>query len=148
MEEKMKEFLVFLAKAVVVGLILVGLLFLGGAILQRNTVACVDANPTTLSVVKDTNTVTSGKLALGEPQVCKFADGYDSLGKVVPAGTKIEGPAFVKPDRNIDWGNPIYIGEEYTTSASDEVVWLLTGDNACVDAQSLFFTYWSQTNPK
>lgn len=144
----MRSFLVFVGQVIVIGLIIAGLIFLAGAIFQRNSIACVDTSPVGLGVVKDTGARTSGSLSLGEPQICKFADGYDSLGKVVPAGTQIKGPAFVKPDRNIDWGNPIYIGEEYTTSASDEVVWLLTGDNACVDAQSLFFTYWSQTNPK
>lgn len=145
----MKEFLVFLAKAVVVGLILVGLFFLGGEILQRNSVACVDANPVGISVVKDAdNTRTSGSLSLGKPGDCKYADGFTSKGKEVPSGTVIKGPAFAKPDRDLDWGHPVYIGEEYTTQASDEGVWLLVGDNACVDSQSMFFTYWSKNNPK
>ena len=140
----MREFLVFLAKAIVVGLILVGLVFLGGAILQRNSIACVDTSPVGLSVEKNTEVRTSGSLSLGDPQICKYADGYDSDGKVVPAGTVVEGPAFAKPDRNLDWGYPIYVGEEYTTTASDEVVWLMIGDNACVDAQAMFFTYWTK----
>jgi hypothetical protein len=143
----MKEFFVFLAKAIVVGLILVGLIFLGGAIFQRNAIACVDTSPVGLGVVKDTAVGTSGSLSIGHPQICKYAVGFDSFGKVVPAGTEIQGPAFAKPDRNLDWGYPVYLGEKYTTQASDEVVWLLTGDDTCVEAQSMFFTYWSKNNP-
>lgn len=81
-------------------------------------------------------------------RVCKFIDGYDTNGKVVPAGTNVKGPAFVKPDRNVDWGLPVYVGESYTTKASDEVVWLLDGDNACVDSQSAFFSFWGKTLTK
>lgn len=91
-----------------------------------------------------------GRLTPGEIQeerICAFAPGLTAEGEVVPAGTIVEGPAFAKPDRDLDWGHPIYVGEKYTTTASDEVVWLLIGDNACVDAQSLFFTYWSQNSP-
>ena len=87
--------------------------------------------------------VTSG----GEEKICKYADGFNSKGKVVKAGTEITGPAFAKPNRDIDWGRPILVGETYTTSASDEVVWILEGDNACVDAQSMFFSYWGKTRP-
>lgn len=83
----------------------------------------------------------------GEATVCEYADGYDANGEVVKAGTEVKGPAFVKPDRNISWGYPVYVGETYVTKASDEVVWLLIGDNACVDSQSPFFTSWGKTKP-
>lgn len=144
----MGKFLFFVGQVIVIGLIIAGLIFLAGVVFQRNAIACVDTSPVGVSVVKDANnTKTSGSLSLGDPQVCKYADGFDSFGKVVPAGTEVKGPAFVKPDRDLDWGHPVYIGEEYTTQASDEVVWLLTGDNACVDAQGMFFTYWSKNSP-
>jgi len=81
-------------------------------------------------------------------RVCKFIDGYDANGKVVPAGTNVKGPAFVKPDRNVDWGYPVYLSESYTTKASDEVVWLLDGDNACVDSQGQYFSFWGKTLTK
>lgn len=87
-----------------------------------------------------------GELAYGEETICKFADGYTAEGKTVPAGTVVKGPAFVKPNRDIDWGYPIYINETYQTKQSDEVVWLLKGDNACVDSQESFFSYWGKTN--
>lgn len=85
--------------------------------------------------------------AEGIEKICRFAEDFNAEGKVVPAGTLISGPSFVKPDRNLDWGRPVYVGEEYTTRASDEVVWLLAGDNACVDAQAEFFSHWGK-NPK
>lgn len=81
-------------------------------------------------------------------RVCKFMEGYNADGRVVPAGTKVTGPAFVKPDRNVDWGLPVYVGESYTTTASDEVVWALDGDNACVDSQGQFFSFWGKTLTK
>lgn len=81
-------------------------------------------------------------------RACKFMEGYNADGRVVPAGTKVTGPAFVKPDRNVDWGLPVYMDESYTTTASDEVVWALDGDNACVDSQSAFFSFWGKTLTK
>lgn len=144
----MSKFLLFVGQVIVIGLVMAGLIFLAGIVFPQDAIACVNTSPAGISVVKDAETVTTGSASLGEPQVCKYADGYTSKGKVVPSGTVVKGPAFVKPDRDLDWGNPIYVGEEYTTTASDEVVWLMIGDNACVDSQSVFFTYWSKNNPK
>jgi hypothetical protein len=93
------------------------------------------------------SSVVSGSTENSE-RVCKFMEGYNADGRVVPAGTKVTGPAFVKPDRNTDWGLPVYLGESYTTTASDEVVWALDGDNACVDSQSAFFSFWGKTLTK
>ena len=153
----MKDVLKFLAKFFGVVLILLFAFWLGSKIwnsLDKGATECpsyeawneqsdkeadVDTNP-------DDN-MSVGGVVLGAESTCDFAEGYDAKGKVVPAGTVVTGPAFVKPDRDISWGYPVYVGEEYTTTASDEVIWLLVGDNACVDAQSTFFTIWSQTKP-
>lgn len=88
-------------------------------------------------------TTTSG----GEEKICKYADGFDDEGKVVKKGTLVTGPGFVKPDRHLDWGRPVLVGETYITTNSDEVIWLLKGDNACVEGQNMFFSYWSKDHP-
>lgn len=85
--------------------------------------------------------------AAGMATICDYAPTFTSEGQAVPAGTLVRGPALVKPNRDISWGVPVYIGEEYTTRNSDEVIWLLTGDNACVDSQSMFFVHWQKTEP-
>lgn len=85
--------------------------------------------------------------AVGMATICDYAPNFTSSGQTVVAGTHVRGPAFVKPNRDISWGMPIYFGEEYVTQASDEVIWLLTGDNACVDSQSQFFVHWGKTAP-
>lgn len=148
----MKDFLVFLAKAVVVLVVIVVILWAGSALIGRNMInTCAVANNPSPSgertFEENENSDTTGTLVLGEPSLCDYAEGYDSDGKVVPRGTKVFGPAAVKPDRDTDWGLPIYVGEEYITSESDEVVWLLVGDNACVDSQGRFFVPFSKTKP-
>jgi hypothetical protein len=148
----MKEIGKFLVKFL--GVVLIVLFALWVVSLIWNGVKTCPACPECPDVVTDQglgtqtdNKVSVGGVELGEETICKFAEGYDAKGKVVPTGTVVTGPAFVKPDRNTDWGYPVYLTENYTTTASDEVVWLLVGDNACVDAQSLFFSIWSQTKP-
>jgi hypothetical protein len=118
------------------GTLWIGNTVLDDAIVRRMPVAVVQP---TSAPSDDTQSPDAGSAA-----ICKYADSYTAEGKVVPAGTLVQGPAFVKPDRNRDWGRPIYVGEEYTTRASDEVIWLLTGDNACVDSQHLFFSIWGK----
>ncbi len=75
-----------------------------------------------------------------EEKVCRFADGYDSNGKVVPSETLVTGPALVKPNRDLDHVLLVMPSAEYTTFETDEVIWLLIGDEACVDAQAMFFS--------
>jgi hypothetical protein len=106
-----------------------------------------DGADITSDVVDSTATVGTDRLVLGTEKICQFAEDFDSEGLVVPEGTKVVGPAVVKPDRNLDWGYPVYVDEKYETQASDEVIWLLNGDNTCVDAQEPFFTYWQTDNP-
>jgi len=148
----MKALGMFLLK--VLGIVLIVLFALWMGTLIWNGVSECPACECPTNVVTDQgldietgDNVSVGGVELGEESICKFAEGYDAEGEVIPAGTVITGPAVVKPDRNTDWGYPVYVGEKYTTTASDEVVWLLIGDNACVDAQSPFFSTWSQTNP-
>jgi hypothetical protein len=74
-----------------------------------------------------------------EPAVCRFADGYTAEGRVVPSGTIVYGPAVVKPNRDTNDAVIVLVGGSYTTKASDEVIWLLVGDNACARSQSAFF---------
>ena len=76
----------------------------------------------------------------GTEKICRFADGYDSNGKVVPSGTTVNGPAAVKPDRDRDHAILILPGSNYVTTATDEVVWLYVGDYTCVLAQGQFFS--------
>ncbi len=73
-------------------------------------------------------------------KVCRFAEGYTSEGKVVPKGTTVTGPALVKPDRDIDHVILVMPDAEYTTVETDEVIWLLVGDPACVNSQAKFFS--------
>lgn len=94
--------------------------------------------------VADTDT---GSYDHGNEVVCKYADGFNAEGRTVRKGTIVTGPAVVKPDRNINWAIPIYLGETYMTDASDEVIWILIGDNACVDAQAQYFNFWGPTHP-
>jgi hypothetical protein len=141
----MKEILKFLAKWF--GVVLIGLFaFWMGTLIWNGVKVCPECNTKTAEVVETTD-IPSGEAVLGEESICKFAEDFDSEGLVVPSGTIVEGPAFVKPDRNLDWAYPVYVGETYETEASDEVVWLLTGDDACVDAQSQFFSFWGKTKP-
>ena len=107
---------------------------------------CVATNDTP---VVETNDVSTGAIALGEESICKFAEGYDSQGKVVPSGTKVTGPAVVKPFRDEDHALVLNVGVEYITTNSDEVVWLLIGDNACAlsNAEPFYSTYEIKTNP-
>lgn len=76
----------------------------------------------------------------GVEKICKFVDGYDSNGLVVPSGTTVHGPAAIKPDRDSDHAILLLPGSNYVTSASDEVIWLYIGDSACVLAQGQFFS--------
>jgi len=90
----------------------------------------------------DTNTgdnVSAGRVTLGEETICDYAEGYNSQGEVVPSGTKVSGPALIKPDRDTNHVILLMPGAEYTTEATDEVIWVLVGDKACVNAQSQFF---------
>lgn len=72
-------------------------------------------------------------------RICRYAEGTTAEGIVVAQGTVVRGPAFVKPDRNRDHVLLILDGASYTTKATDEVVWILVGDNACVRSQEQFF---------
>jgi len=144
-------------------LMILGAIWLGKKIFEKPvashevpaTLECPDCNcscpecPVVQQPLDKPTVPNSGSLTLGggDERICKYAEGFNSEGKVVKSGTKVTGPAFVKPNRDIDWGYPIYVGEEYVTTASDEVVWILEGDNACVDAQSQFFSYWGITKP-
>lgn len=135
----MREIFKFLFKIAAIALIFLITLFCIGLMANKFLLNDFTFNNKTLTNV--------GELAYGEETICKFADGFTSEGKTVPAGTVVKGPAFVKPDRDIDWGYPIYINETYQTKQSDEVVWLLKGDNACVDSQSFFFSFWGKNKP-
>lgn len=72
-------------------------------------------------------------------RVCKYSDGFDANGKVVPSGTTVHGPGLVKPDRNRDHAILVMPGSNYITTATDEVIWTLIGDSACVLSQGQFF---------
>lgn len=98
---------------------------------------------TTQGLDIDTNTddnVSVGGVTLGEETVCDYADGFNSRGQVVPSGTKVTGPASIKPDRDTNEGILLMPGAEYTTEATDEVIWLFVGDEACVNAQAEYFS--------
>ncbi len=86
---------------------------------------------------------------VGNPSECEYVAGYTSKGIVVESGTKVTGPAVVKPSRDKDHALVINVGVEYITSNSDEVVWLLVGDNACAlsNAEPFFSTYEIKTQP-
>lgn len=71
--------------------------------------------------------------------VCRYADGYDSFGKVVSQNTTVIGPAVIKPSRESDHAILLLPGSTYITTAADEVVWALQGDAACVMSQGQFF---------
>ncbi len=88
----------------------------------------------------ETNDVYTGGVTLGEETVCDYADGFNSRGQVVPSGTKVTGPASIKPDRDTNEGILLMPGAEYTTEATDEVIWLFVGDEACVNAQAESFS--------
>lgn len=136
----------FLSFAGTVAVIVIALVLLAGCGLTTILAyQWLSPDVTQVTTVDEPIVVNPNSHAGGEAAICEFANGYTSDGKAVPAGTKVEGPAFAKPNRNISWGYPIYIGEEYTTKTSDEVIWLLKGDNACVDAQGQFFTHWGKT---
>ena len=76
----------------------------------------------------------------GNSTVCKYMEGFDSEGQAVPSGTKLIGPAVVKPNRNLDHAFLVLVDVEYTTIESDEVIWMLEGDDACVKSQAMFFS--------
>jgi hypothetical protein len=97
----------------------------------------------------ETNDVYTGGVVLGEESACHYAEGFDSQGEVVPSGTKVTGPAVIKPFRDKDHALVINVGVEYTTTNSDEVVWLLVGDNACAlsNAEPFYSTYEIKSQP-
>jgi len=105
--------------------------------------ACTEC-PTNVGLTEtDTNVVDtpSGDVTFTqEEKVCRFADGYTSEGEVVPSGTKATGPALIKPNRDTNHVILLMPGAEYTTEAADEVIWLLIGDETCVNAQAMFFS--------
>lgn len=139
----MQRFLGFLGTTFVVVIAIIALVGCGLTtvlVYQWVSPATVNNPQTKVPIVVNPNSHSGGEAA-----ICEFASGYDSNGKVVPAGTEVKGPAFTKPDRNVSWGYPVYVGETYVTKASDEVVWALVGDNACVDSQSAFFSFWGKS---
>ncbi len=83
----------------------------------------------------------------GNAYVCKYMDGFDSEGQAVPSGTELIGPAVVKPNRDIDFAYLVLVDVEYTTIESDEVIWMLDGDNACVFSQAKFFSTSEEFTP-
>lgn len=137
---------------IVLGMLILSIICCVGTFLlisQRNAPDTQTVQPTQVVVQpQPTAPVVILPPNVDEAYVCAFAQGFTSEGKAVPAGTVVIGPAVVKPNRDLSWGFPLYVGEEYTTIASDEVVWPLTGDNICVDAQAKFFQYWGKTAPK
>jgi hypothetical protein len=141
----MKDVLKFLAKWFGIVLIILFAAWMLTKIWNGVNVACPEC-PTDSGWTKtdnDTNVVDtpSGDVTFTqEEKVCRFADGYDSYGKVVPSGTLVTGPALVKPDRDRDHALLVMPGAEYTTVETDEVIWLLVGDSACVDSQAIFFS--------
>lgn len=105
--------------------------------------ACPECPTNVGGTEADTNVVDtpSGDVTFTpEEKVCRFADGYDSYGKVVPSGTLVTGPALVKPNRDLDHVLLVMPSAEYTTIQTDEVIWLLVGDETCVNAQAMFFS--------
>lgn len=90
-------------------------------------------NDTTVTETED-SFVAEG--AIDEVMVCDFAEGYDSEGVVVPAGTVITGPAVVKPYADNAHALAILPGATYTTVAAKEVTWLYIGDANCVIANA------------
>lgn len=83
----------------------------------------------------------------GDASVCRYMEGFDAEGQVVPAGTKLIGPAVVKPNRNLDHAFLVLVDVEYTTINTDEVIWMLEGDDACVLSQAKFFSTSEEFTP-
>lgn len=83
----------------------------------------------------------------GGGEICRYREGYTSTGKTVQSGFSLMGPAVIKPYRDYAHAIMVAPGVPYTTVQSDEVVWLLYGDAACVQAQSQYFatSAWSTT---
>lgn len=150
----------FVVKTLVIGALLVGLMGCGVVSLltyqwlapapSAAQAAVIVEKPVEKPTIVEKDDPAPKRNNEGSEHVCHYAEGYTSEGRTVPAGTLVTGPAVVKPNRNIDWGYPVYPNEEYTTRNSDETVWLLVGDSACVDAQEgneerTFFSYWGKT---
>lgn len=87
-----------------------------------------------------TDSEAKGSAEEGIEKVCKYSEGFDANGKVVSSGTTVHGPALIKPDRNRDHAILLLPGSNYVTSATDEVIWTLIGDSACVLSQGQFFS--------
>lgn len=83
----------------------------------------------------------------GDASVCKYMDDFNAEGKVVPAGTELIGPAVVKPNRNLDFAYLVLVDVKYITTESDEIIWMLEGDNACVLSQAMFFSTSEEFTP-
>lgn len=104
---------------------------------------CCDNNAPATEPATPPAEVNSGEMEKGDQNDCLYAAGFDSQGQVVPSGTKVVGPAVIKPNRDKDHAIVVNVDVQYITSASDEVVWLLIGDNACAlaNAEPFFSTY-------
>ena len=138
---------------IVLGMLILSIICCVGTFLlisQRNAPDTQTVQPTQVVVQpQPTAPVVILPPNVDEAYVCAFAQGVTSEGQLVAPGSQILGPAFVKPNPDISWGLPIYIGETYQVPANSRVVaWRLVGDNDCVDSQHLFFTFWQKTEPK
>lgn len=137
---------------IVLGVLILSILCCVGTfalIYRQNAPDTQVVQPTQAVVVQPTAPVVILPPNANEAYVCAFAQGVTSEGQLVAPGSQILGPAFVKPNPDISWGLPIYIGETYQVPANSRVVaWRLVGDNDCVDSQHLFFTFWQKTEPK
>ncbi len=142
----MKEIGKFLLKifgivAIVLFALWIGSLILGKFFVPPECPECTCDTEEVVSTTPDVEDIPTGDVTFSEEETtCRFADGYDSFGKVVPPETKVFGPALIKPDRNRDHAILLMPSASYETVASDEVIWLLVGDSACVNSQAEFFS--------
>lgn len=137
----MKEIGKFLLK--IFGVVLIALFALWmGSLIWNSVQTCAECSTSDgADITSDVVDTPSGDVTFTqEEKVCRFADGYDSYGKVVPSGTLVTGPALAKPNRDIDHIILVMPDAEYTTVETDEVIWLLVGDSACVNSQAMFFS--------
>lgn len=125
-----------------IGLVLMIFLILGILAIILVSKPEAPAPTTQVPVTEVTPLPTAGLSAtpVAGSTICRYADGIDSYGKVVAENTTIIGPAVIKPSRDRDHAILLLPGSTHVTTATDEVVWALQGDAACVISQGEFFS--------
>ncbi len=70
--------------------------------------------------------------------IVRFADGFDSNGKVMQEGSKVNGPAIVKEDPNNAFVIAVYPDATYVLK-TDAVVWAYEANELGLQSQFQFF---------